>query len=97
MPRIVETGTEARQGTRGRPVLMVLIGSFVLLGIYMVSLMLWSGSESPDHPSQEASRQITTGSPSGSSNSNPSDRVSPANPHYPVPADPSATGSTNKQ
>ncbi len=86
----------ARQGPSGRPVLMVLIGSFVLLGIYMLSLLIWSGSESPDHPSQDASRQVTTGSPSGSSNANPSDRVSPANPHYPVPADPSATGSTNR-
>ena len=86
----------ARQGPKGRPVLMVLIGSFVLLGIYMVSLLIWSGSESPDNPSQAASRQVTTGSPSGSSNANPSDRVSPANPHYPSPADPSATGSTNR-
>ena len=96
MAKIVQDD-RARQGPRGRPVLMVLIGSFVLLGIYMVSLMLWSGSESPDHPSQEASRQVTTGTPSGSSNANPSDRVSPANPHYPVPADPSATGSTPRQ
>lgn len=87
----------ARQGPSGRPVLMVLIGSFVLLGIYMLSLLLWSGSESPDHTSQEASRQVTTGTPSGSSNANPTDRISPANPHYPVPADPSATGSTNRQ
>jgi hypothetical protein len=84
----------ARQGPSGRPVLMVLIGSFVLLGIYMVSLMLWSGSESPDHASQNASRELTTGSTTGSSNANPSDRISPANPHYPVPASPSATGTT---
>jgi hypothetical protein len=77
-----------RQGPKGRAVLMVLIGSFVLLGIYMVSLMLWSGAESPDAASQNASRQATTGS------TNRSDRTVPANPAYPVPTDATATGST---
>jgi hypothetical protein len=81
----------ARQGPKGRPVLMVLIGSLLLLGLYMGAMLIWSGSTSPDHPSQEASREATTGSPSGSS-ANPSARVPPANPAYPVPADPSATG-----
>jgi hypothetical protein len=81
----------ARQGPKGRPVLMVLIGSLLLLGLYMGSMLIWSGSTSPDHPSQEASREATTGSPSGSS-ANPTNRVPPANPAYPVPADPSATG-----
>jgi hypothetical protein len=81
----------ARQGPKGRPVLMVLIGSLLLLGLYLGSMLIWSGSTSPDHPSQEASREATTGSPSGSS-ANPTNRVSPANPAYPVPADPSATG-----
>jgi hypothetical protein len=81
----------ARQGPKGRPVLMVLIGSLLLLGLYMASLLIWSGSHTPDHPSQEASREATTGSPSGSS-ANPSARVPPANPAYPVPAEPSATG-----
>jgi hypothetical protein len=82
-----------RQGPKGRAVLMVLIGSFVLLGIYMVSLMLWSGAESPDAASQNASRQATTGSPTGSTNR--SDRTVPANPAYPVPTDATATGSTS--
>jgi len=86
----------ARQGPKGRPVLMVLVGSLVLLAIYMVSLMIWTGSESPDSASQDASRQATTGSPSGSSR-NPSTQISPANPAYPVPTDPSATGNTNRQ
>jgi hypothetical protein len=83
----------ARQGPKGRPVLMVLVGSLILLGVYMVSLMLWSGAESPDHSSQNASRQTVTGSPSGSG-SNPSDRTPSANPAYPAPTDPSSTGTT---
>ena len=85
-----------RQGPKGRPVLMVLIGSLVLLGIYMVSLMVWSGSETPDSASQNASRQSATGTTSGSSSANPSDRTTPANPAYPAPSSGSATGSTNR-
>lgn len=76
----------ARQGRKGRPVLMVLVASLVLLGVYMVGIMLWSGSQSPDHPSQDASRQATTGSASSSATS----RVPTANPAYPAPAQPSA-------
>jgi hypothetical protein len=56
--------------------------------------MLWTGSESPDSRSQDASRQATTGSPSGSSNANPSNRIKPENPAYPAPTDPTATGAT---
>jgi hypothetical protein len=82
-----------RQGPSGRPVLGVLIGALVLCGIALAGFMLWTGSESPNSPSQEASREMTTGSPSGSS-ANPTDRVSPANPAYPAPADPTATGTT---
>ena len=86
----------ARQGARGRPVLAVLIGAFLLIALSLTGYLLWVGAESPDHPSQEASRQATTGTPSGSSNANPTDRISPANPAYPVPTDRSATGSTNR-
>jgi hypothetical protein len=45
---------------------------------------------------QDAARQAATGSPSGSSNANPSDRVKPENPAYPVPTDPTATGATKR-
>jgi hypothetical protein len=85
-----------RQGPSGRPVLGVLIGTLLLCAVATAGFMLWAGAESPDAPSQEASRQTTTGTPSGSTDANPSDRVSPANPAYPVPADPSATGTTNQ-
>lgn len=80
----------ARQGPSGRPVLGVLIGALVLCAVALGGYMLWTGSESPDSPSQDAARQAATGSPSGSS-ANPSSQVNPANPAYPAP---SATGST---
>jgi len=94
--RTIETDDSARQGPKGRPVLMVLLGSLVLLGIYLAGMLIWSGSQSPDHPSQSSSREAITGAPSGSM-SNPSDRTAPANSAYPAPANPSATGSTNSQ
>jgi hypothetical protein len=92
MPRIVEAEEQARQGPRGRPVLMVLIGAFALIALYLVSMMIWAGSTSPDSTSQDASRQAVTGAPGGSSN--PSARVPSANPAYPVRSD-MTTGSTN--
>lgn len=91
MPRIVETDVEARQGPRGRPVLMVLIGAFVLIGIYLLSMMIWAGSTSPDSASQDASRTAVTGSPTGSSNTTA--RTPSANPAYPLRSD-MTTGST---
>jgi hypothetical protein len=90
MPRIVEADQEARQGPKGRPVLMVLIGAFVLIGLYLVSMMLWAGSTSPDSTSQDASRTAATGSPSGG---NRTDRTPSANPAYPLRED-QTTGST---
>ena len=91
MTKIV-TDNRARQGPKGRPVLMVLIGSLILLGVYMVSLMLWSGSESPNSPSTDAARSTATGSATGSS-ANPSSRTLPSNPAYPAP---SATGTAQQ-
>jgi hypothetical protein len=75
----------ARQGPSGRPVLGVLIGSLALLAVAVGGYLVWVGISSPDNPSQEASRAAVTGSTSGSGG-NPTDRVSPANPAYPVPA-----------
>jgi hypothetical protein len=89
MARIVPD-ERARQGPRGRPVLLVLIGSLMLIGLYLVSLLVWSGSETPTHPSQGASQQAT--SPAASSSNTA--RTPPANPAYPAPAEPSATGSS---
>ena len=91
MPKIVPDD-RARQGASGRPVLGVLLGSLALLVVAVAGYMIWVGATSPDDASQNASRAAVTGSPSGSGN--PSDRVKPENPAYPVPADPSATGAT---
>ncbi len=82
----------ARQGPRGRPVLMVLVGSFLLIGLYLESMLVWSGSGSPTSPSQDASRQSVAPQASSSNSSG----TPPANPAYPVPASPSTTGSTGQ-
>lgn len=94
MPEIVpEQG--ARQGAKGKPVLYVLIGSLVLLGIAITALMTWQGANSPPDNasrSQDASRSEVTGSVSGSNKGSPSNttNVPAANPAY--PAQPSAGG-----
>jgi len=86
----------ARQGPKGKPVLGVLIGAMVLCGVALAGFMMWAGSESPDAPGQDASRQAVTGTRSGSTDSNPTNRIQPANPAYPVPTEPSATGATTR-
>lgn len=90
MARIVPDD-RTRQGPLGRPVLGVLLGALLLCGIALGGYLFWVGATSPDNPGQDASRAAVTGSTSGST-SNPTDRTSPANPAYPVPTDPSATG-----
>lgn len=84
----------SRQGPPGRPVLGVLIGGLALCAVAFVGYLVWVGMSSPDGQGRAASQQAVTGAPSGSSNTNPTDRISPANPAYPVPAEPSATGAT---
>jgi hypothetical protein len=69
---------------------MVLIGAFTLIALYLVSMMIWAGSTSPDSTSQDASRKAVTGSPSGG---NRTDRTPSANPAYPLRED-QTTGST---
>jgi hypothetical protein len=81
----------ARQGASGRPVLGVLIGSLLLLAVAVGGYLIWAGAQSPDDPGTDAARSATTGSTTGSSNANPTDRIAPANPAYPAPdAQPSA-------
>ena len=84
----------ARQGGPGRPVLMVLAGSLVLLAIYMVSLMTWSGTTSPTSPQQTAAEQNNKGASSANTS-----RVPTENPAYPSPAAPAAgtTGSATQR
>jgi hypothetical protein len=81
----------ARQGGSGRPVLGVLIGALLLLVVSVAGYMMWAASTSPDDPGTDNARSATTGSTTGSSNANPTNRISPANPAYPAPnAQPSA-------
>ncbi|WP_134500498.1 hypothetical protein [Microvirga pakistanensis] len=81
----------ARQGASGRPVLGVLIGSLLLLAVAVGGYMIWVGAQSPDDPGTDTARSATTGSTTGSSDANPTNRISPANPAYPAPeAQPSA-------
>jgi hypothetical protein len=95
MPKEIISDDRARQGPSGRPVLRVLVGALFLCAVAISGYLVWVGTSSPDDPSQNASREATTGSSSGS-NANPTDRTSPANPAYPAPAAPSATGTTNR-
>lgn len=76
----------ARGGGKGRPVLYVLVASLVLLGIYMVTLLSWSGSTAPTSPQQAASQRSS--SPGASSTSTA--RVPAENPAYPAPAAPAS-------
>jgi cytoskeletal protein RodZ len=87
----------ARQGPRGRPVFYVLIGSLVLLGIYMVSLMTWA-TKTSDNPqvSQESSRKTSDPSSTGSTSSSNASSVPSANPAYPAPANRTAEPSGGK-
>lgn len=58
----------ARQGSRGKPVLYVLIASLVLLAVAITGLMTWQGANSPKDyasQSQDASRDTVTGSVTG--------------------------------
>lgn len=82
----------ARQGPKGRPVLMVLIGSLVLLGACLAFYMIWASRSPPDTLRQDAatsSGSSVSGTTGGAGN--PSNRTPPANPAYPAPTD-SSTG-----
>lgn len=92
--------TNARQGSKGKPMLYVLGGSLLLLAVAIAGLMTWQGANSPPDyasKSQDASRQEVTGSVTGSGNkpaSSNTGNVPAGNPAYPEPARPSADGST---
>ena len=82
----------ARQGSRGKPVLYVLIASLVLLAVATVGLLAWNSANSPkDYPSQsqDAARKEITGRSNEPSSSN-SSQAPAGNPAYPAPAVPDA-------
>ena len=63
MAKIVDD-RRARQGGRGRPVLYVLIGSFALIAVYMISALGWSGMTSPQQQAPATSGDSSAGIPS---------------------------------
>ncbi len=74
----------ARQGSTGRPVLLVLVGSLVLLGIALVFLMGWIGGDENRSPTQAAS-ESAVGAPSATGST--SARTPSPNTAYPAPAE----------
>jgi uncharacterized iron-regulated membrane protein len=75
---------DARQGGTGRPVLWVLLGSLLLLGISGAGLMMWIGGDTERSPTQAAS-EAAIGAPSATGST--SARTPSANPAYPAPAE----------
>jgi len=75
---------DARQGRTGRPVLWVLVGSMLLLGIAGAGLMMWIGGDTARTPTQAAS-ESAIGAPSATGST--SARTPSANPAYPAPAE----------
>ena len=92
MTKVVDDD-RARQATPGRPILYVLIASLALVGVYLITMVGWSGSTSP--PDRPATTSSTTSAPSSPNTA----RVPAGNPTYPAPASPSANpqgGSTSQ-
>lgn len=93
--RIVAADSQARQGPRGRPVLIVLVGSLLLLGIYLAATMVWVVVDTPMSPRdplavrEGVEAQEPPVLPSSALNRNDPPA---ANPAYPVPAVPYIIG-----
>jgi len=85
MAKIV-SDDRARQGSSGRPVLVVLIAALFLCGVAIAGYLTWVTMTSPTSPTQDASRARVTGSPSGSST--PGAATPPANSGSTAPATP---------
>jgi cytoskeletal protein RodZ len=78
----------ARGGTKGSPVLIVLVAALLLCGIAFVGFMIWGGAQSPTSPQQAASERANN-----SASSSNTSRVPTENPAYPVPATPNSSSS----
>jgi len=60
----VVTPTEVRQGSRGAPVLWVLLAAMLLCGIYLVATVSWTTTQPNDrNPTKETS--VGTGASTG--------------------------------
>lgn len=82
--RVLETDVESRQGPKGRPVLLVLLGSGVLLGLYLIGMLVWTFVSTPDVPEGTA---LPDASVTGDINTRDPNQtaIPPANPAYPAP------------
>ena len=76
---------DARGGTRGSPVLVVLIAALILCAIALTGFMFWTGSQTPTSPQQAASERSTN-----TTSSTNSSRVPAENPAYPAPSAPTS-------
>lgn len=55
------SGPESRQGRLGRPVLIVLAVSLILVTLYVIGLMIWVGTGSVGTKTSEPRRQPVGG------------------------------------
>lgn len=61
-------GRDSRQGSKGKPVLVVLIASLALLAVAIVGLMSWQGAKSP--PDYAAQTPAATQNPTAATQPN---------------------------
>ncbi|MNL87856.1 hypothetical protein D3C87_2172370 [compost metagenome] len=73
------TPTDARQGSYGRPVLIVLLGGLLLAMIFWIPAEWWGNSVAPDNPANEPSA-ITAPSPAQDTPSTAAPGTEPARP-----------------
>lgn len=89
----LKTETNARQGSKGKPTLYVLIASLLLAVVAAATLLTWNGAKSPNDNSArsgDAMREQTTGSVTGSKSTAPAGAGMTGNPQSPPPATPKA-------
>ncbi len=59
------TPVEARQGFRGKPVLIVLLGGLILAMLVWIPAEWWGNSIAPDNPANEQQQTAPAPSPGG--------------------------------
>ena len=73
------TQTEARQGFRGKPVLIVLLGGLILAMLVWIPAEWWGNSIAPENPANEPQQQ-TAPAPSPSAPDSSSQNQPQSNP-----------------
>jgi len=75
----VSTATEARQGFRGKPVLIVLLGGLILAMLVWIPAEWWGNSIAPENPANEPPQQ-TAPSPAENQSGSGNQNMQPSNP-----------------